>query len=199
VPFASLSLSYTKIEPYTYTHTRGHNPWYSGTEPMETAYVNNGVSLGYYLPPNSDEVKLRFDIRPRLNTSGNWQYQLIRHGADYGPHQVDGSSLVSELDPISRSDKDSLRKKFLKDGAYQWMHIIKLGVNHKFAKLPLSIFGEAGIVYSYFTDISNDDYKEYNPTTNIDANREPNPWVPAAGDYTKSIAYIFTLGFRVFK
>jgi hypothetical protein len=190
LPFASITASYTKIEPYTYTHTRVRMPWYGGDRPMETAYVNNGVSLGHYLPPNSDELKLRFDVRPLLRTASYFQYQLIRHGADYGPHQVDGSSLVSELDPDGRSTKDSLRKNFLRDGAYQWMHIVKIGANHRFGSLPLTIFGEAGIAHSYFTDISQAEYDTYQGGT---------PRTPAKGDYLESTVFILTVGFRIFR
>lgn len=194
VPFASVSLSYTKIEPYNYTHHRNYVPWYdSSNGPMEKAYVNNGVSLGYYLPPNSDEVKVRFDVHPLLRMAAHWQYQLIRHGADYGPHQVDGSSLISELDPSGRGDKASLTKAFLKDGAYQWMHIIKIGADYKFGAFPLTLYGEAGLVYSYFTDISQAEYDSYHPTPAGET-----PRTPADGVYIKSTAYILTLGFKIF-
>jgi hypothetical protein len=195
VPFASFLLSYNKIEPYTYTHHKNYVPWYdSNNGPMEKAYVNNGVNLGYYLPPNSDEIKFCLDIRPSLRIAGRWQYQLIRHGADYGSQQVDGSSLLSELDPDGRSEKPSLRKSFLKDGAYQWMHIIKIGGEYKFASLPLTIFGEAGVAYSYFTTVGEDEYAAYAP------NREPAVDGRAVeGDYPVYTAYIITLGFRVFK
>jgi len=198
IPFASLSLSYTKIEPYCYTHPRVFTPWYSGDSPMEEAYVNNGVSLGYYLPPNSDEVKVRTDVVLGYKSSGHFQYQMIRHGADYGPHQVDGSSLISELDPVGRSSKISLTKSFLKDGAYQWMHIIKFGGEHKFGRLPLTVFGDIGLVYSYFTDISDAEYNKLHPAP-TDTNRTPQPWTPAAGDYLKSTSYIMTLGIRIYK
>jgi len=195
LPFASFTLSYTKIEPYNYTHQRSYMPWYDRTNgPMEKAYINNGLSLGYYLLPNSDEFKFRFETRPLLKTSAFLQYQLIRHGADFGPHQVDGSSLVSELDSDGRSEKDSLRKNFLKDGAYQWMHIIKFGGEYKFASLPFTFFGEAGVSYSYFTDISNAEYEKYNPTP---ACEMPRP--PAAGEYRTATAFILTLGFRIFR
>jgi len=193
LPFASVTASYTKIEPYTYTHTRTTMPWY-GDSPMESAYINNGVSMGYYLPPNSDELKLRFDMHPFTKTVGFLQYQLIRHGADYGPHQVDGSSLVSELDPSGRSEKDSLRKNFLKDGAYQWMHIIKIGANHRFDVLPLTIFGEAGLAYSYFTDIGQTEYDTYNPVPPGGTPRDP-----AEGNYSTSTVFILTVGFRIFR
>jgi len=194
LPFASITAAYTKIEPYNYTHTRIYTPWYSGGEPMETSYTNNGVSLGYYLPPNSDELKLRFDIRPLLKTAGHFQYQLIRHGADFGPHQVDGSSLISELDPSGRSEKASLNKSFLKDGAYQWMHVIKTGAEHTFRSLPITVFGEAGVVYSWFTDISDAEYARYNPAPSGGTTRPP-----AEGSYSTSTAFILTLGFRMFR
>jgi hypothetical protein len=194
LPFASITASYTKIEPYNYTHVRLYTPWYKSGEPMETPYMNNGVSLGYYLPPNSDELKLRFDISPLLKTAGHFQYQLIRHGADYGPHQVDGSSLLSELDPAGRGERVSLRKNFLKDGAYQWMHIIKAGAEHTFRSLPITVFGEAGIVYSWFTDISDAEYARYNPAPSGGTARPP-----AEGGYSSSTAFIATVGFRVFR
>jgi len=194
-PFASVSVCYTKIEPYNYTHTRDFVPWYTG--PMETSYTNNGVGLGYYLPPNSDEIKVRFDIRPWRRTSGYWQYQLIRHGADYGPEQVDGSSLVSELDPSGRGTKDSLTKNFLNDGAYQWMHIIKVGAEHTINNLPLTVFGEIGLVYSYFTQINDYDYYHPTPTQLMDGKNTP--WSDPAGQYFTSTSYILTLGFRIFK
>jgi hypothetical protein len=193
LPFGSLTLSYTKIEPYTYTHTRNYVPWYStGPEqsvklPMESSYTNNGVGLGYYLPPNSDEIKVRFDVLPTVQSTIHIQYQLIRHGADFGPHQVDGSSYLSELDPDGRSSKKVLEKDFLNDGAYQWMHIIKTGGDYRFANTPLTVFGEAGFVFSYFKDISNDEYTE---RTGLAAS--------GSYEYPEYKGIILTLGFRLF-
>jgi len=196
LPFSSITMSYTKIEPYNYTHRRNFLPWHDRENgPMELAYVNGGASLGYYTPPNSDEIKVRFDTSPLSGTLCHLQYQLVRHGADYGRHQVDGSSLISELDPKGRdgSEKKSLWKNFLHDGAYQWMHIIKIGAEHKLKKLPLTFFGEAGAVYSYFNDISDDEYAKYAPTPQGQKPRDP------AGDYLASTAFILTLGFKIFK
>jgi hypothetical protein len=191
--FTSLTVSYTKIEPYNYTHRRNFLPWYDGKNgPMELAYVNSGASLGYYTPPNSDEIKVRFDTRPLSGTLCHLQYQLVRRGADYGRHQVDGSSLISELDNKGRDgSKVSLRKNFLNDGAYQWTHIIKIGAEHKLKKLPLTFFGEAGAVYSYFNDISDEEYEKYAPGFKSR---------PAAlGEYLTSTSFILTLGFKIFK
>jgi hypothetical protein len=190
LPFGSLSLSYTKIEPYTYTHPKETVPWY-GDIAMETSYTNNGKSLGYYLPPNSDELKLRFEAMPEINTRVNAQYQMIRHGADFGPHAVDGSSLLSELDPSGRSEKAVLKKFFLQDGAYQWLHIIKGGAEHTFPiknATPFQVFGEAGVVISYFTDIAG----------KANSGSAFSYSIIDTEVYPKSTGFILTLGIRIF-
>ena len=150
---SSITFSYTKIEPYTYTHQKEEVPFYS--QPMEQAYTNHGYGLGYYLPPNSDEIKLVFDATITPQIVFNTQFQIIRHGADYGSSMVDGSSYISELKETERSSDPALRKYFLHDGAYQWMHIIKAGVGWKLPGLPIpvSLYGEAGALLSYFTNI----------------------------------------------
>jgi hypothetical protein len=150
LPFASVRLSYTKIEPYCYTHGRLETPWY-GNKLMETNYVNFGKPLGYYLPPNSDEILLRIQSTPAPRSLVSLQYQMIRRGADYGDRAVDGSSFWSELKEVDRSD---MKKYFLHDGAYQWMHIFKLGGEYSLTgkKMPVKLIAEIGLVYSYFTD-----------------------------------------------
>ncbi|MDR0551495.1 MAG: hypothetical protein LBG72_05710 [Spirochaetaceae bacterium] len=185
--FTSLKISYTVVNPYCYTHTRNFNPWY-GNIPMETSYTNNGVSLGYYIPPNSDEVLVRFSTSPAKSVSAHLQYQMIRHGADFGDSAVDGSNLLSELNPDGRDGSNPVLKRFfLHDGAYQWMHIIKLGAEWKPAKIPLTFFGEAGAVISYFTNVEGAaNTGESKPYSVIDT--------PV---YPKSTGIIVTLGCRL--
>jgi hypothetical protein len=185
--FSSIKLSYTKVSPYAYTHNRNKNPWY-GDLRMETAYVNNGVSLGYYIPPNSDEILARFQTMPVKNVNIHFQYQLIRHGADFGQHAVDGSNLRSELDPDGRDTNKVLKRYFLHDGAYQWNHIVKVGAQWNLSGLPVSLFGETGVVISYFTD------------TKEPANSgKKNPYsIVNTPEYRKLSSFILTIGFRIF-
>jgi len=185
--FSSITAGYTKVEPYTYTHTRESVPWYSNY--METSYTNNGISLGHYIPPNSDEILVRFDTMATLRSIIRLQYQLIRHGADFGDRAVGGSSLLSELDPSGRSDKINLRKYFLHDGAYQWMHIIKLNGEYSLSgfKVPVKVFCELGGVYSYFTDIEGDVNSGYKPYSVINT--------PV---YPHSLSLIGVLGVTIF-
>lgn len=159
LPFLSLStisFRYTKIEPYCYTHhSINYTSWYAHY--ICENYSNNGESLGYYLPPNSDEFRLDFNWTPNAIFDLNANYQFIRHGADYGTQQVPGSSIYSELNNHGRTD---LRKYFLHDGAYNWIHIVSVGGNANLRKfgLPIELFGNIGFMYSYYTIIDNENY-----------------------------------------
>jgi hypothetical protein len=184
--FSSLKLTYTKIEPYCYTHNRNYVPGY--THQMETAYMNNGVGLGYYLPPNSDELLLRFETMTGGASKIHFQYQMIRHGADFGPSAVDGSSYLSELDPEGRGEKDVLKKFFLHDGAYQWFHILKTGAEYTLSKLPVKLYGEAGVVFSYFTNIDGQ----------ANAGVSSPYHIVDEAPYSKATQIVLTLGVKVF-
>jgi len=60
---------------------------------------------------------------------------------------------LSELDPDGRDGSNPVLKRFfLKDGAYQWTHVIKAGIELSLPSQPIAFFGEAGINYSYFTN-----------------------------------------------
>jgi hypothetical protein len=186
--FSSIKISYTKINPYCYTHNRNYNPWY-GDMPMETSYTNNGVALGYYLPPNSDEVLVRFKTMPVYNLITHLQYQMIRHGADFGPDAVDGSSLLSELDPDDRDIRPESKRYFLHDGAYQWTHVIKIGAEWTLPSLPVALYGEAGAVISYFTGI---EAGKANSGASYPYELINTP------DYPKSTGFVVTIGFKLF-
>ena len=187
--FNALTISYTRVEPFTFTHTREIVPGY-GDLPMETNWVNFGRALGHYIPPNSDEILVRFTAMPVPGSTVNFQYQLIRHGANYGDRAVGGSSLWSELDPWGRQSKPELRKFFLRDGAYRWMHIFRLGGSYSFvsSSLPLSVFAEIGTVYSFFTDISG----EVNSGNPYPFRRINTP------QYPRTLSFVAVFGVRIF-
>jgi hypothetical protein len=115
---------------------------------------------------------------------------MIRHGAEYGSRAVDGSSYLSELDPEGRSGLPQTRKYFLRDGAYQWQHIIRIGAEHTLAKLavPVRLFGECGVVFSYFTDIDGD----------VNSGSPGDYSVIDTPEYPKATGIIGTFGFRLF-
>ena len=147
LPFGAFTLRYTKIEPYNYTHEYSQTPWHR--VPMDTSYLNNGESLGFYLPPNSDELLIRMEAMPLRELKAHIQYQMIRHGADWGYRRVDGSS---NWDKIVKND--NTKKYFLRDGAYEWDHVIKLGGTYtlKTIGIPMSFYAETGVVITRFTN-----------------------------------------------
>lgn len=181
LPFTVLSLRYSKIEPYCYTHEaldpEKNQPYYSHY--ICENYTNNGESLGYYLQPNSDEIFVKLETQPLPVASFSLQYQLIRHGVDWGSESniYSGSSIYSEL-PAGKygPGRNNLHKYFLKDGVYEWMNILALQASYdcKHFGIPLQFYGTVGYVHNWFTSIgratpsknakyskySSDEYKE---------------------------------------
>jgi hypothetical protein len=182
LPFGAFTMRYTKIEPYTYTHEYTETPW--NRVPSDTAYLNNGESLGYYLPPNSDELLIRFESMIVPEASAHFQYQMIRHGAEYGYARVDGSSMGDKI-----VKDDYTEKYFLRDGAYQWNHVFRLGGSYslKNRSLPLSLFAEAGIVLTRFTI-----------NGSAGAGNEGDYEAVDNAEYRSDTGFIFSLGFKLF-
>ncbi|MDR1319489.1 MAG: hypothetical protein LBJ90_07680 [Treponema sp.] len=182
LPFAALTLRYTKVEPYCYTHEYTETPW--NRVPTDTAYLNNGESLGFYLPPNSDEFLVRLDSMILPELKAHIQYQMIRHGVDYGYGRVDGSSLYDKI----VKDDDST-KYFLMDGVYQWDSVIKLGGAYslKTRGIPLAFYAEAGLVITRFT---------INGAAGIGEEGDYEPLDNAV--YRAGTGFIFSLGFRLY-
>ncbi len=151
IPFTTVSFRYTKIEPYCYTHHAiNYTPWYAHY--ISENYTNNGESLGYYLPPNSDEFNLQFNSNPIPALKLGFMYQLIRHGVDWGSGAGIGNNLYSELTNVNRGD---LKKYFLRDGTYEWTSIVTLKGWYDFAGLgvPVRLNASLGYVYDWFTGI----------------------------------------------
>jgi len=145
LPFSSFSIRYTKTEPYCYTDSYDH---YEGTLiPSLSAYVNSGESMGFYMPPNSDEFFLRLDSMFFYGLKVHFQYQMTRQGADFGYGAVNGSSLKDKLDDPYAG------KYFLMDGVYRWENIFKLGASLKIKvnSVPLVFFAETGFVNTTYT------------------------------------------------
>lgn len=185
IPFTTFSFRYTKIEPYCYTHHGiNYTSWYDHY--LSEAYMNNGEPLGYYLQPNSDEFNVRFESNPNQNLSFGIQYQLIRHGVDWGTssHVGIGNNLYSELPNTGRDD---LEKYFLHDGIYEWTNILSISGSYgfKIAKTPVKVYAVAGGIYDWFTDINGEPGKN-TPYSRI-----------STDEYTPKNGAIFTLGFKI--
>lgn len=191
LPNTTLSLRYTKIEPYCYTHqalsSNVSQPYYPSY--ISESYTNNGESLGYYLPPNSDELNVKIESNFLNNLQMSFSYQLIRHGVDWGSDakMYSGSSIYSEL-PTGEIRKD-LRKYFLQDGTYEWMNIFNLCASYdlKSIGLPFMIYSSIGYIHNWFTTV----YDEPGVNTNYYFYNVP--------DYLENRGCVISVGFKAFK
>ncbi|RLW68333.1 MAG: hypothetical protein B6D68_03850 [spirochete symbiont of Stewartia floridana] len=157
-----ITLQYTKIEPFTYTHYITDNtPWYYGLE-METGYQNHGENIGSYLEPNSDELLFSLHVQPSRSWTAHFTYRMIRHGGSdvkgstfdsWGESSITGDG--ADADPNGAYYPGGT-KDFLKDGTYEWFHIFSLGASldfrHLFAPMKFSI--QYSFVYEYDSDYS---------------------------------------------
>jgi hypothetical protein len=78
----------------------------------------------------------------------------------------------------------------LQDGAYEWTNVFKIGAEHTLTKyaLPIKIFGEIGVVHTFFTNIdgpANSGSKESFSIVND-------------SEYTQSTRIIGTIGFCIY-
>ncbi|MDY3940275.1 MAG: hypothetical protein SOZ27_08400 [Spirochaetia bacterium] len=150
-PFTTVSLQYTKVEPYMYTHPKTDTPWYD--QPMDTTYINHGEPLGYKLDPNSDELKLKVETMPLWYLNASLMYRMIRHGIS-----ADGSTYTDALnysgDYNGAKPGDLYWKDFLKDGVYEWIHSIGIEaeLDLRFVNVPIAIGGGYTFYYRYLTE-----------------------------------------------
>jgi hypothetical protein len=85
LPFLTLSLQYTRLEPFFYTHRPLSHPSYDNEIiEQDLSYTNKLENLGYYLSPNSDEIKLSIDTFPAESVQGRLEVAYIRHSDQYG-------------------------------------------------------------------------------------------------------------------
>jgi hypothetical protein len=144
LPFSLLTLQYTKIEPYCYTHYPQPLPMYS--QPIDINYAHDGENLGYHLPPNSDELLLRFFTYPSSGLEISTQYQLIRHGTgDHLAGQIEGDINT----PFVYADLAFYPEKdFLHDGIYEWINVLTLRLGYRLGAVPVKLWGEYSFVYA---------------------------------------------------
>lgn len=194
LPFTTASFRYTKVEPYCYTHhSINYTPYYNHY--ISESYTNNGEGLGYYLPPNSDEFHLKIDTNAFENATFSLQYQLIRHGVDWGSGAGIGNNLYSELRNTNRGD---LNKYFLKDGVYEWSNIVSVYGSYDFRNynLPVKIYANLGFIYDWFTktSLSLEDIKN----ENYDGAKKASFHYINNDEYNDKSGFVITVGFSIF-
>jgi hypothetical protein len=75
--FTLISLNYTMVTPYTYSHKSTDN--LNTSDPNYQNYLHAGESFGAALDPNSDRVNLKIKLRPLEDVDVDFVGTLIRH------------------------------------------------------------------------------------------------------------------------
>ncbi|HNY17478.1 MAG TPA: hypothetical protein PK542_05420 [Treponemataceae bacterium] len=75
--FTLISLNYTMVTPYTYSHKGSED--LDTSEPNYQNYTQAGESFGAALDPNSDRINLKIKIRPLEDVDVDFVGTLIRH------------------------------------------------------------------------------------------------------------------------
>ncbi|NQT59892.1 MAG: hypothetical protein HQ557_12990 [Bacteroidetes bacterium] len=178
VPFGLLTLQYTKIEPFTYTHPLVEVPWIDPVGNIDRVYesfVSGGEGLSTKLDPNTDELLIRINTSPMEYFSLHGGYQLIRHGEFGGsyedplqgysddPETPENEMLSTDMEEVYEdawgepvpTNLADLRKAFLRDGDYEWYNIFSLGGNYDLLPLtniPVNLSLTGSAVYQFKND-----------------------------------------------
>lgn len=204
VPYGTLLLQYTKIEPFTYTHPPTATPWiqpYGGKEPYQS-FISDGYGVPSRLDPNSDEMLARFKFAPLPEVFISVGYQYIRHGHYGGFYNMplkaysstNGSILPDGMDdPYWLGGNDdavgNLQKRFLADGPYEKYHIASIkGDVDLSGILPIQM--RLSLMYAFTHQNMFDRSGEPMSDEAISASLRP--------DFERGMRNTFTVSFRVY-
>lgn len=159
VPFGMLTAQYTKIEPFVYSH---YPTWYPDYRMrVDTSYTQDGENLGYYLPPNSDELLVKLDAMPADGFRIGIRYAFVRHGDNPWSDWNAGLPRIYG-DPYKYMDYKKLtqyNKDFLHDGIYDYNHIGRVEVAWRPVAprmfgmpVPFELGAAFGLSYTWWKD-----------------------------------------------
>lgn len=81
-PFTTARISYTRVTPYVYTHYPETNFNTFTERPLDMTYTHDGANIGFYLPPNSAEIKLLVTTLAIDNITMELDNRFIIHGTN---------------------------------------------------------------------------------------------------------------------
>lgn len=145
LPFTTLTLQYTKVEPFAYAHYP--SAYFDLELPVDLSYTHDGENLAYPLWPNSDELLVKLDSVPLPRLRVGLEYRLIRHGDC--PSQDPGALVIlgrpdGYLDYTIGIDNYP-DKDFLHDGLYDHNHIVTASAQYSIPRSPVTV----GLSYTF--------------------------------------------------
>ena len=132
--FAKLTVQYTYLSPFFYTHYPvyiDYNDDGDIDEIYQTLYVNEGVNLGYPLRPNSDELLLAGDVSLGDSWSVHGSVKYQRRSGQYG-FNMDEYMIYKAANQEAYDEKDFSAHLFQKNLG------IELTVSKRVKSLPVT-------------------------------------------------------------
>ncbi len=165
--FATLTLQYTNLAPFFYTHYPVYT-YYEATgtgvdtiyDTYELMYVNEGMNLGYPLRPNSDEILLHstfgFAEGWSADITAKYQRRSIQYGWNLDQYMIYKAAL-----------RDNYADKDFNANIFEQSLGIELSVQKRFDDLPITL--EASYIYHGSTERPTETTGYwYYPSTNVD-------------------------------
>ncbi|MDD2323208.1 MAG: hypothetical protein PHT77_08770 [Bacteroidales bacterium] len=137
VPRTTISLSYTRVTPYVYTHYPEYNFNTLTGRPLDMTYTHDGANIGFYLPPNSAEARLSIVTQFLPATTLKLESRYILHGTN--DLAIAGDSLLITGD-IYRYQENNVYDypllDFGRDGIYDHTWYTSLMAEHRIRPVP---------------------------------------------------------------
>jgi hypothetical protein len=145
----TLSVQYTRIEPYTFTHTT-----------REGNYTSFGRILGDSIGPNSDSKYIRLDNMWTYKFSTSFSYDWVRHGADIFKNGILVENVGGNVNYPNDPSVDSQQKDFLGGDLIRVNTFLASATYELFRKFYLDAHYQHQVIVNTLsnTTSSNDDF-----------------------------------------
>lgn len=174
MPLAKLTLNYTRITPYVYTHYPEDDfgvTTYDETvvvgedddgnliydtitviRPVDQTFTHDGFNLGYPLPPNSDELRLTLNQIVSREFHYSFDGALIRHGTNDIADVNSGALLLTG--DVYMDQNGSVYSyplmDFTKDGIYDWTLLAEASCSWRPKGFPFTLHGSLGYAKTWW-------------------------------------------------
>ncbi|MDA3955992.1 hypothetical protein [Oceanispirochaeta sp.] len=153
LPFTTVTVQYTRLEPYFYTHYAQKYPsytdYYDADEKtrMYTYYANKGENLGYPLPPDSDELLIKLSTAAFSNFLFDLSYRFMTHSDQYG------SSIQDAID-YDLYEEGGYDQKNHNGNLIEMINALSLDCRWDVPELPVTLKAGYGLVIGEIRDSS---------------------------------------------
>jgi hypothetical protein len=134
IPLTKTTLSYTRVTPYVYTHyPEADFNTFGSVRPVDMTYTHDGSNLGFYLPPNSAEIKLCITNLAIENLKLMLDNRYIIHGTN--DLSSDSLQIYGDVYRYQTGDINAYPLlDFTQDGIYDYTFFTELSAEYRINK-----------------------------------------------------------------